>query len=440
MVVVFGLSAFAAAQVVALTVENQVRARIATLVEFISGAGFPLSEGALKSMGELLDVGLATVTRDFRVRQSNLHPDLAGDLPRALRASVTSGDTMTIFYSEMGGNDFYIAFAPVGRSPDRGLVLLYDAAKVRTAQWRSVWPILIAALAAVLLANLAGWYIARSITRPLRALADSSAQVAAGDLTTQISIRTGDELQQLAQDFNRMVESLRSTQEELLRREKLTALGTLAAGVAHEIRNPLTSMKMAAQMLSSSTLNETEREAVEILLAEIERLQLATGALLDYAAPKAQLSCSPAQFTNIQQALDDVLKLMHRQLAHHKIDVARDMPENLPNAGIDPNRLKQVILNLILNAIEAMPEVGRLRVKACRKESSVELLVTDTGGGISGDKLEKIFEPFYSTRQSGCGLGLAISKRFVEDAGGSISVASTPEGTTFTITLPVASL
>ena len=210
-VVVFTFTAFAAAQLVAATVEKQVRNRIATLAEFISGAGFPLSEGALKSMGELLGVGLATVTRDYNVRQSNLHPSLADSLPEVLQTSVRSRKSTTVFHSELGGRDYYLAFAPVGQGPDWGLVLLYDAATVRVTQWESVWPILAAALAAVLLVNLSGWYIARSITRPLRALTASTAQVASGDLSSRISVKTGDELEQLAHDFNSMIESLRSS-------------------------------------------------------------------------------------------------------------------------------------------------------------------------------------------------------------------------------------
>lgn len=437
-VVVFGLTAFAAAQVVASTVEKQVRSRIATLAESISRAGFPLSEGSLRSMGELLDVGLATITADCRVLQSNLDPALTRALPDVLRQSLKSTETTTVFHSEVGGRDFYVAFTPVRRDAGQGLLLLHDAARVRAAQWESVWPILAAALAAVLLVNLAGYYIARSITRPLRTLAASTAQVASGDLSSRISLTTGDELEQLADDFNRMIESLRSSREELLRKEKLATLGLVAAGIAHEIRNPLTSMKMAAQMLLSSNLRKEDSESLEILLDEIERLRLTTGALLDYAAPKTQPSRSPAQPANIQQAFEGVLKLMYRQLTHHKIEVSKDFPEGDLNASIDTNRLKQVILNLILNSIEAMPEGGRIEVRLRKSSTAIELSISDTGRGIPESDIEKVFEPFYSTRSAGCGLGLAISKRFVEEAGGSISVSSTPQGTTFTITLPTA--
>ena len=185
--------------------------------------------------------------------------------------------------------------------------------------------------------------------------------------------------------------------------------------------------------------NRGPRQAAALrapVVGEIERLRLTTGALLDYAAPKAQLSCSPAQLTNIQQAFEVVLKLMCRQLTHHKIEVSEDFPESDLNASIDPNRLKQVVLNLVLNAMEAMPEGGRLKVSLRKNTTAVELSFSDTGTGVAPGDSKKLFEPFYSTRPAGCGLGLAISKRFVEEAGGSITVSSTPEGSTFTVSLP----
>ena len=114
------------------------------------------------------------------------------------------------------------------------------------------------------------------------------------------------------------------------------------------------------------------------------------------------------------------------------------MPQSSPGVNISENRLKQVLLNLILNASEAMPEGGKLEISLTGKDNRVEIAVSDTGGGIAPGELERVFEPFYSTRPTGCGLGLAISKRFVEESGGSISAANTPEGTVFTVSLPAA--
>lgn len=434
-VVVFSIAAFTATQVVASAVERQVSSQIADMAEFISGAGFPLSEGTLRSMGELLDVGLASVDADHAVRDSNLDAAIVAALPDALRSSVRHGDSTTVFPCELDGRDFYVAFAPVGKSSNSGLVLLYDAARLRAAQWESVWPILASALAAVLLANLFGYYIARSITRPLRLLAASTAQVASGDLSQRISVGTRDELEQLARDFNSMVESLRSSQQELLRREKLATLGTVAAGIAHEIRNPLTSMKMTAEMLSSGKVSDSDREALDLLLGEIERLRLTTGALLEYAGPTAP---EPAQ-VEAAKAVEEVLSLMKRQLSHHKVQIETAFPETAVAARIDPNRLKQIVLNLVLNAVDAMPEGGRLKMQISESDDSVRLTATDTGTGIPAEDMDRVFEPFYSTRKAGCGLGLAISKRFVEEAGGSISVSSTAAGTAFTVSLPAGS-
>lgn len=431
-VAVFGLTAFASVQIVSRTVESQARARIATLAKFISGSGFPLSDETLKSMGRLLDVGLATVSSDFELRQSNLQQALAADLPLALRRAVPAGDDTGVFFAEVGGREFYIAYAPVRRGDEWAVILLHDAADVRAAQWELAWPILAAAVIAVILVNVAGWLIARSITRPLRSLAASTERIAAGDLSGSISVGTGDELEQLAQDLNHMARSLRTSQEELVRKEKLATLGSVAAGIAHEIRNPLTSMKMAAEMLSSGELSDSDREALGMLLDEIERLRLTTGGLLDYARPAAPQTGQ----VDVGKAVSDVVALMRRQLAHHKIEASLEVPDSAVFAGMDQNRLKQVILNLVLNACDAMPQGGSLRVHLSVVGDRLELTVADSGRGIPEGELVRVFEPFYSTRAAGCGLGLAISKRFIEEAGGSIAVQSSQEGTTFTIALP----
>jgi signal transduction histidine kinase len=429
----FGLTAFAAVQIAARNVESQERERIATLAKFISGSGFPLSQETLKSMGRLLDVGLATVSSDFEVRQSNLQRTLAADLPRALRNAFNASNDTGVLFAEVGGRDFYIAYAPVRRGSEWAVVLLRDAADVRAAQWELAWPILAAAVIAVILVNVAGWLIARSITRPLRSLAASTERIAAGDLSSDISVGTGDELEQLAQDLNRMARSLRTSQEELVRKEKLATLGSVAAGIAHEIRNPLTSMKMAAEMLSSGELSDSDREALGMLLDEIERLRLTTGGLLDYARPAAPETGK----ADVGKAISAVVTLMRRQLSHHKIETALEVPDSPVFAGMDQNRLKQVILNLILNACDAMPQGGSLSIRLSPHNDRIELAVTDSGQGIPEGELDRVFEPFYSTRAAGCGLGLAISKRFIEEAGGSIAVQSSQEGTTFTVTLPV---
>jgi len=434
MVFVFGMAALAAARFVANTVESQVKVRISGLAEFISRAGFPLSEGTLKSMGDLLDVGLATVTSDGRLRQSNLTPRLAESLVRSAESLPSRSDSPSVIRRNLAGRDYLVASAPMHSGSDAVLLLIYDAAKLREAQWDSVWPILAAALIAVILANISGWYVAKSITRPLRKLADQTAQVASGDLSSHITVRTGDEIEQLSDDFNHMIESLRKYQEELLKQERLATLGAVAAGIAHEIRNPLTSMKMMAQMLLQKELSDSDRESLSVMLDEIERLQLTTGGLLDYARPVEPRPGS----ADAPKAVKEVLRLLDRQLAHRATNVTARFPEEELIASIDTNRLKQVTMNLILNALNAMPEGGKLDIEIRRSGQRAELVVTDSGRGIPESDMGRIFEPFYTSGPGGFGLGLAISKRFIEEAGGSISASSGSGGTTFVVDIPVA--
>jgi two-component system, NtrC family, sensor histidine kinase HydH len=245
-------------------------------------------------------------------------------------------------------------------------------------------------------------------------------------------------------------------------RDRLAALGSMAAGLAHEVKNPLGAIKGAAQLLEEvggSAPDEGAREFVGIILEEVNRLDRVVGSFLDYARPHAG---NPIPL-DLNAAVRRTAQILSSQITDDGIDVQFDLSDRLPRARIDPEKFRQVLMNLMQNAIQAMDGHGRVSVSTSVRRSArgrvaphdasspslrrsandetelVEVSVRDTGPGISPKVLRNLFVPFFTTKSKGTGLGLAISQSIVQNAGGTIEVQSLPgAGTTFTIVLPTA--
>ncbi|MBE0428421.1 MAG: PAS domain-containing protein [Thermoleophilia bacterium] len=224
--------------------------------------------------------------------------------------------------------------------------------------------------------------------------------------------------------------------EQLLRADRLSGLGELVAGVAHEVRNPLGVIRASVQMLDQEM--ETGSGAAElnqVMLQEIDRLDSVVGALLDFGSP------SESQFGHVEpvRVLDEVMLLTRHFAQQQEIDIAAGYPAELPGVWAEEDRLKQVFLNLISNAIQAMPGGGSLKVSAAPRDGYLRVEVTDTGGGIPPEEQKRIFDPFHTTRAEGSGLGLAIVHRIVDAHNGFITVDSEPgRGSTFTVGIPLS--
>jgi len=256
------------------------------------------------------------------------------------------------------------------------------------------------------------------------------------DLNTEISAPPG-ELGEIASAINKMALTLRekkALEEELRRSERLVSLGHMVAGVAHELRNPLAIMRGTVQLLEEETATTpSAEEYLEIIKEQVDRQNLVVKELLDFASPKKVVR----QPLDINRLIQGVLTFTASHLRQNKIQLSTSLADNLPLVEGDGEQLKQVLVNLIINAVEAMAGGGKLFVKTKVEEEQVVISVADTGGGISEAELEHIFDPFYTTRPEGTGLGLAISHSLVKSHGGRISARSTlGQGSVFTVYLP----
>ncbi len=224
-------------------------------------------------------------------------------------------------------------------------------------------------------------------------------------------------------------------EEQLRRSDRLSALGELSAGMAHEIRNPLGSIRGTAEILRDAFPPEDRRfEFAEILVKETDRLNNVVKEFLQFARP---CTVSLGRF-DLSSALDEVIVLARRQIEKGGIEILWQKSP-VPKVSGDREQMKQAFLNLILNAAQAMPDGGELRICADLGEGAVELSFCDNGMGIAPDHLKKIFNPFFTTRHEGTGLGLAITHRIVTSTGGRIDVKSEPgQGACFKLSLPLA--
>lgn len=243
------------------------------------------------------------------------------------------------------------------------------------------------------------------------------------------------ELEESYRQLRQQADTIFEIEEQLRRADRLSALGELSAGMAHEVRNPLGSIRGTAEILQDGVGKDDPRyEFTQILLREVDRLNKVVQRYLDFARSEAP----PVDLCDLSAVVNAVLSLTKAQSGKAGVKVQRHLPESLPQIHADAAQLQQALLNLVLNALQAMPDGGTLTLTARIENEELQLEIRDSGQGIAPDDLEKIFAPFFTTRSTGTGLGLAITSRIIQNCGGRIDVASVPgEGTLFTLRFPL---
>jgi len=264
--------------------------------------------------------------------------------------------------------------------------------------------------------------------RTLELFADHAAHAIANAMLYQRA-------QDLLDERNKALEELRSNQERLVDAEKLAALGRMAAIVVHELRTPLAVIGgYARNLLKHLTEESPLQEDLRIVRDEVSRLEDVVERLLFYARPKEPL-CKPG---NLNSSITRLLDYLAEPMEHHGIHADKDLDPCLPDFRFDERQIRQVLLNLVTNAIQAMPEGGTLRIVSRKEDESICMTVADTGEGIPPESLPHLFEPFHTTKPKGTGLGLHVAQRIVEGHGGEIHVENAPEGgAVFTVRLPL---
>jgi len=314
--------------------------------------------------------------------------------------------------------------------------------------------ILLVSTLAILLGTAVVWFVIRKVTKPLRELRDSAEAVGRGDFSRRVAVRYEDECGELARVFNQMtqnlkssreqlemtVETLKTTQAQLIQSEKLSGIGEFIAGVAHELNNPLTSVMGFSELLQQSDGNPKNKRHLEMIFKSAMRCQKIVQALLGFARRRSP-ERKPVCLNGLVEASVEILQY---QLRTGGIEVITRLDPNLPQAMVDPHQVQQVFVNVINNArqaIEAHQPKGWIKVTTETHGDNVQVTIEDNGPGIAEENLSKIFDPFFTTKKvgEGTGLGLSLCYGIIKEHGGTITPRARPgEGAMFIIELPIA--
>jgi two-component system NtrC family sensor kinase len=299
------------------------------------------------------------------------------------------------------------------------------------------------------------WLLVRKITQPLRQLRDNAEAVGRGDFSRRVEVASQDECGDLASAFNQMtdnlrashadlektVETLKTTQHQLIESEKLAGIGEFVAGVAHELNNPLTSVMGFAELLQQAEMAEPQRRLLDMIAKSAKRCTRIVQSLLSFARRHAP----ERKIVSVNEIVESAIEILQYQMRTSNIEVITQLDARLPATNIDPHQMQQVFLNIINNARQAMEgekhKGGSLRVTTLTAGERVRIIFEDTGPGIPEENVKKVFNPFFTTKEvgKGTGLGLSLCYGIVTEHGGTINVQSKPGmGATFTIELPIS--
>jgi two-component system nitrogen regulation sensor histidine kinase NtrY len=420
---------------------------------YISG-GRRVDQAFLRAL-HLPPAALITLYRNFEPQYSQ--KDVIGSIPpqdgpaliqEALKTNRPAVRNVRSFLRDLKLEDRVTAVPLRGLNNDVLAVLLVGNSRVDFVQLtRYIRQIgLGVGVAGVLIGIALSWWASARVSRPIHELSSAVREVAQGNWSVTAPVRSNDEIGALAAAFNQMTRELIETRERTLQAERVAAWRELARRLAHELKNPLFPLQITVENLQRARVavpatidpaefDEIFHESTGTLLAELDNLKTIIGRFSDFAKmPAPQL-----ESVDLNRVVREVMSLFDAQLrapGRPAITASVDLEERLPPVQADPEQIRRALRNLVLNALDAMPGGGSLALRTMSDERHIILEVSDTGQGMTPEECERLFTPYYTTKQHGTGLGLAIVQSVVSDHHGSISVHSTPaKGTTFRIEL-----
>ena len=317
------------------------------------------------------------------------------------------------------------------------LIIAYSHQNEIRLQHQLTLILFVVAAVGLLFAYIVSYLIGLRMTKPLHELTSGVSRIASGDLAHQLDVRTRDEIGQLTRGVNQMAMDLKTNLERRISAERVAAWRDVARQIAHEIKNPLFPIRVSIENLQKARsqpeiFDKICDECTETIIEEVDRLQR----MVDEFHQFARLPLPDRKPSNLNQTAEHALNLYSQSLSQIRIEA--DLHPDLPRISIDPEQIAQVLQNLIKNAVEAMPDGGSLRISTLPIDAGgVAVEVQDTGMGMSPETQKEMFTPYYTTKETGTGLGMAIVQRIITDHGGKISVTSTKGvGTTVRLEFP----
>ncbi len=435
LILAIALAWWIATSMLTSTLENRLERQLVHAGEVLANGELPLTKELLQRLSRLLRADLILIQPDGKFAistlddKSNIAPALATHWRSAL------SHTKATIVQERGA-PFMLVTQQLSESRDPRYLAVAVVASLdniqnaasSTARWLGT-----AALFGIIILGWAGHKAILGITQPVQKLAQMADQIATGRREIRVDIGQANELGVLANALNTMAERLQVYEREIAEQNRLAALGSMGARIAHEIRNPLTAIKLELQLLAESLPSE-QRGTADALLDEVRRLELiATSAL--QVGQGTHLSCRP---TDLNDPVSEVTRLFKTQFDHRNIQLESLLKKDQPQVQVDPDRIKQVLVNLLVNAGDALAEGGIIRVGTDRGPNEVLFWVEDSGPGIPAKHRATLFSGASSSKPGGLGIGLKLSKELVELQGGEIQVEeSSLGGARFVVRFPV---
>jgi signal transduction histidine kinase len=410
----------------------------------VSRTDFALNPAILKTVKEITGADVVTFTDAGAVVSSTTdaataHAIVAPTQDASLITdALTRGDAPVLHTADCSGVPCYVAYSRTPARPNTLVAVVIRTAEVRTVTAAIARALVGSAALALVVMVLVSQVVARRVTAPLDqlvAFARSVEPVA----SRQRALVSNDEIGTLAAAFNDMLDRLDRAQASLVRSEKLAVTGLLAARVAHDIRNPLSSIKMQTQLLRARAPNPEDRPLIDAVLHDVNQVESVIRGLLELARP-SDLKLTRARLNDIVAQL---LEHLAPQLTHRRVTVVTDFDGTLASGPLDVDKFEQAVLNVLLNAADAMPFGGTMAVttRAVDAGGSALLEIADDGVGVDPVIIDRVFDPFVSTKREGIGLGLVNTKAVVENHGGTVDIAPRqPKGTVVRIRIPLVPL
>ena len=328
-------------------------------------------------------------------------------------------------------------FAPSDSEKEMILCIVFPLADVINAKSKVTKQMFIVGLCGLFFAALAAYIISKSVTIPIKNLVNVTATIADGHFEKKVPLPSIEELTDLAYSFNAMTVKLKEYEKKIVQSSRLAAAGKVTAALAHEIRNPLSGIKMMTQLLRDRSGPENIR-IIKPVMDEIGRLERIVNDLTDVMKPLKLVFSA----CDINELINEIIPVIKPKLSHLNISLLKDLTETLPEVEADRDKLKQVIWNIIINSMDSMPYGGIIKIstKYNRFKESLEIIIEDEGEGINEQELENMFSYFYTTKPEGLGLGLSISKEIIEKHGGTMAIENrNVKGARATILIPCKS-
>jgi signal transduction histidine kinase len=439
-VVATATAAVVAVTAISTTLRARVQERTASMSRVISRSDFALNPVILRTVKEITGAEVMTITRDGSIVASTFEPvreavarAIAQD--QGLRDALTrSGGLPVGREMPCGSSPCYVTFQQLSGRPETAVAVVADLSEVgsaTTAITRALALAVVITLAAVFLVS---QFVTRRVTAPLDRLVAFTRKVSESPDTVTRAATGTDEIGRLGSAFNEMLDRLRQSREALVRSEKLGLAGLLAARVAHDVRNPLSSMKMEAQLLQRRSADAETQASLSAILHNITTVEAVVLDLLEVARPEQVR----LESTDPDEVIAGLLGHLAPQLAHRRIQLVTSLQRDGARLPLDAQRFGQALLNIIVNACDAMPGGGTLEIATTVSGAHFTIEVRDDGTGVDPSLGDRVFDPFISTKRDGVGLGLVNAKSVVESHGGTIRLeARMPRGTIARIMLPI---